>query len=611
MESVIQLLPDAIANQIAAGEVVQRPASVVKELLENAVDAGASKVDLSIKDAGKTLIQVCDNGCGMSARDARVAFERHATSKIRNEEDLFSIRTLGFRGEALPSIAAVAQVQLKTRLHDAEIGHEIRIEGGSVSHSGPVATLAGSIFTVKNLFFNVPARRNFLKSNSVETRHILNEFIRVALARTHIHFSFRHNDTLIYDLAPSELPARMQAFFGKDLKNALTYVEESSGYVTLSGVIGAPSLYRKNRNETFFFVNRRFIKSNYLHHAVMKGYDQVIPKDKYPVYALFLEIDPVHVDINIHPTKTKVKFDDERTIYVLLQGLVKTGLGGLHQTPAFDLTDPDLKEAIYNSSPPMKDTSSPTIGEVRKTFTSAASPGVSTSPKDWDALYKPVAPPEVPKPAKPSGLPSLFSEEKSLEKARPSLSPPAFIEQLNHKYLVTAIEGELILIHQRRAHQRILYERFLQARSGPPVPSQQLLFPQSFEYSSVDFLALKDSVSTLARMGFEIKDFGENTVIVYGVPSGVPTSRLKDILSEAISEVQQAPTSLLHEKLFEGLARSVAKRSAISSSQELSRQEMTVLLRDLRNCKVPGFAPSGKPIMKKLGQAELAQFFGK
>ena len=616
MDSIIQLLPDAIANQIAAGEVVQRPASVVKELLENAVDAGATRIDVVIKDAGKTLIQVTDNGCGMSSQDVRMAFERHATSKIREKDDLFNIRTLGFRGEALASIAAVAQVQLKSRLHEAELGTEIAIEGSKIMSKEACATPAGSTFAVKNLFFNVPARRNFLKSNPVETRHILNEFIRVAIPHSQIHFSFTHNTTLVYELPPGDLQDRLIALFGKDLKENLRWIEEASGYVSISGFIGKPTLYRKHRKEQFFFVNDRFIKSNYLNHAIAQAFEEVIPKDTFPFYCIFLQIDPVHVDINIHPTKTEVKFDDERTLYVLLQSLVKRELGDVHNTPVFDFTDQQLKEAIYQSEP-KEEGSEVTIGDLRSqsdrrtiTYPSGISrPTFEKQPppqqEDWDNLYRPED--QHSDIQQKGASPTLFEVEKTPAKAR-----QVAIQQLGqfaNRYIIALWEEKLLLVHQHRAHQRVLYERFLQARGGPKIASQQLLFPQTYEYAPLDFAALKESEHVLLKLGFEFQDLGTNTIIVYGAPAGIANSKIEGIFQQVIADMKEIGQSRVFEKLFENIARSVARQSAITASQSIGEREMQQLLQDLFQCEAPAYSPAGKPVFRIISQQELATFF--
>lgn len=608
MQSLIQLLPDAIANQIAAGEVVQRPASVVKELLENAVDAGATRIDLFIKNAGKTLIQVTDNGSGMSAQDARMCFERHATSKIRKQDDLFNIRTLGFRGEALASMAAVAQVKLRTRQHDEELGTEIQIEASEIKVQEPCATPPGSTFSVRNLFFNVPARRNFLKSNPVEARHVLNEFIRVALANPGIAMSLRHNDTLVYELAGSELEERIVDLLGKELNGKLKFVEEATGYVRISGFIGDPAVYRKSRGEQFFFVNQRFIRSNYLHHAIAGAYQDFIPGDTHPFYCIFLEIDPVHVDINIHPTKTEVKFDDERTLYVLLQSIIKRGLGESHNAPEFDFSDSDLKQEIYQSTPKITGTSSGTVGSMPRT----PKPNIPRG-MNWDELYgRKDTEFQPPKEEEDSGKvrpvqPQLF---QTTPPAKQVVDEDAIVAQFLQKYILLQKDDKLYLIDQHQAHQRILYEKFLHASKTSRMTCQQLLFPQTMEFSPVDFSALMEVENVLATMGFEIKEFGPNTVIVYGMPSGIAPGKLKGIIDQVLDDVKQIGTTNIENRLFEGVAKAVAMRSAVTSSQKMSMIEMKNMANDLFRCEVPGFAPGGKPTFKVISSLELEEYFG-
>ncbi|MDX2246742.1 MAG: DNA mismatch repair endonuclease MutL [Bacteroidia bacterium] len=604
MQNLIQLLPDAIANQIAAGEVVQRPASVVKELLENAVDAGASRIELLIKNAGKTLIQVSDNGCGMSAQDARMCFERHATSKIRTQDDLFNIRTLGFRGEALASVAAVAQVRLRTRQHDEELGTEIQIEASEIKSQSPCTTPPGTVFSVKNLFFNVPARRNFLKSNPVEARHVINEFIHVALGNPQVYMSLKHNDTPVYDLPESTLEQRIVELLGQELKGKLKYVEEATGYVKISGYIGDPTIYRKSRGEQFFFINNRFIRSNYLHHAVAMAYQEFIPGDSYPFYCIFLEIDPVHVDINIHPTKTEVKFDDERTLYVLLQSIVKRGLGETHQSPEFDFTDSDIKQSIYNSEP--ESGGGLTVGS----FSRSRKPDVPGNMMNWDILYgkeensKKAISGE--KPEKTSRTLGLFESPSS---TKPVLSEDAVVAQFMHSWILVQKEDQLYLIDQNLAHQRILYEKFLRADKETRLPCQQLLFPQTMEFSPMDFSAFQEAEPVLTRMGFEVKEFGRNTMIFYGMPAGIPPGKLKEIVDQVLNDIRHIGTTRVAERLLEGVAKSVAFRSAVTSSQKLSMLEMKNIASDLFRCDVPGFSPGGKPTFRVITSIELEEYF--
>lgn len=603
MDSVIRLLPDVLANQIAAGEVVQRPASVIKELLENAVDAGATRIDVFIKDAGKTLIQVSDNGAGMSASDARMCFERHATSKIRSEADLFNIRSLGFRGEALASIAAVAQVRLRTRLRGEELGQEIDIEAGEVKRQASCTTPEGSIFYVKNLFYNVPARRNFLKSNASETRHILNEITRVAIPRPDIHISFTHNTTTVLDLPPQSVKERLVALFGKELEYKLIDVDEETPYVRVQGLISAPDLYRNNRFENFFFVNRRYIRHPQLHQAIMAGYTSVIPKDAFPLYCVFIEIDPVHVDINIHPTKTEVKFDDERALYMLVHAMVRRGLGSLHGAPTEpDLTDAELRRSIYGSAPPPAD-SGMTIGDLRP------QPEARPRPKaeDWDKLYRP---PQAQPPRDTRPLPQTGLFERVHPEIKPGDSEISVLGQLRQSYVLAERDQHLYLIHQRRAHQRILYERFLAAAEGSRLASQQLLFPQTLELSAADYASWEEADPLLARLGFEIKALGVNTLIIYGTPAEIPGADAQAILQQVIADLREAGHTQVAARAQEFLARAVARRAAIPARHSLDAAEMQKLARDLFSCEAPAFSPGGKPVYKVIGKEELRQFFG-
>jgi DNA mismatch repair protein MutL len=610
MQNLIQLLPDVLANQIAAGEVVQRPASVVKELLENAVDAQATRIDLTIKNAGKTLIQVTDNGSGMSAQDARMAFERHATSKIRAQDDLFNIRTLGFRGEALASIAAVAQVRLRSRLQTAEVGVELDVEASKVKKQEPWAGVAGSSFLVRNLFYNVPARRNFLKSNPVETRHIISEFVRVALPHPEIHFTFQHNDTVVYDLAEGDIEARIVALFGQDLQGELIKVDEATGYATFHGLIGSPAIHRKTRGDQYLFVNGRFIKSNYLNHAITTAFDEFIPSDHHPFYCIFLGIDPVHVDINIHPTKTEVKFDDDRTLYVLLHGLIKQGLADRHQAPAFDFGDTALQQAIYQSAPAQTSTGH-TVGSNRRAQPTINLPHQQRQParrEDWEALYRPdddasTSAPDSPAESPPSRLP--------LSPNRRAAAPDqdAFLVQYQGRYLLTQYEGNLLIIDQQLAHQRILFERFLHATQGTQVGSQQLLFPQTLEFRADDYLLLLEVDDLLRHMGFELKEFGRHSLIVYGTPAGVGTSKIREVFDQIVADVRQTGGSNAAEKRAESIARAVAQRCAIQANHRLSAAERQQLVQDLLRCQVPAFAPNNRPTFKQITEVELEGYF--
>lgn len=612
MKNIVHVLPDAIANQIAAGEVVQRPASVVKELLENAVDAGATRIDVFIKDAGKALIQVSDNGSGMSAHDARMSFERHATSKIRDPKDLFQIQTLGFRGEALASIAAVAQVKLKTKLTEEELGVEIDIEASAIKRQDPCAMASGTTFQVKNLFFNVPARRNFLKSNTVETRHLMNEFIRVALPNPQIHMSFRHNDTSVFDLAPGTVEDRIVGLLGKEFKGKLSEIEEATGYVKISGFVGSPEIYRKHRGDQFFFVNNRFIKSNYLHHSIANAYQESIPKESHPFYCIFLEIDPVHVDINIHPTKTEVKFDDERTLYALLQSIVKRSLGTVYAAPEFDFSNPELA-TTFQQDTLKKDNSSSGSSKF-----SIPSFPPKTTPKsaDWDSLYAPEkSSPDRKSISMPEAEMEKIRQNREQhqlwvnEKKRSKIEPDAFMVQFQQRYILTHQGEQLIIIDQHLAHQRILFEKLLKTDNGEKLPSQQMLFPQTLEFAAVDFIAIREVEDMLINMGFEVKEFGRNSFIVYGTPAEINTGNLKEVFEQIVADVNQMGTTRLREKLFERIARAVAMRTAVTSRHKLSMIEMKNITQDLFACEVPGFAPNGKPTFKSISEVELEEYF--
>ncbi len=610
MQHLIHILPDILANQIAAGEVVQRPASVIKELLENAVDAGSTRVDVVIKDSGKTLIQVTDNGSGMSVQDARMAFERHATSKIQQQDDLFNIRTLGFRGEALASIAAVAQVKLKTRLADEDLGVEIDIEGNEIKKQEACVCPPGSTFLVKNLFFNVPARRNFLKSNPVEARHIMQEFLRVAIPNHSTAFTLDHNGTQVYDLPAGNREERLILLFGKDLEGNLRPVEEETGYAHITGFLASPKVYRRQRGEQFFFVNGRYIRHHYLQHAVATAYEEFLPKDSYPFYCLFIETDPVHVDINIHPTKTEVKFDDERTLYVLLQGIVKRALGEAEDAPKVDWDDEDLKSAIYGSSLdsqsnnpdmqiPAPTGKSPSQRDIRR----LTDLPTHRQPRkeDWEHLFE-----SPDKSANRPSPPTLFGEAQV---AAGDSERETLLVQWQYRYILTDRGQKLFLIDQHLAHQRILFETFLRASKGKQLDSQQMLFPQTLELAPQDFVVLREVDDVLSQMGFEVKEFGPNTLIVYGTPGGIATGKVRDVFDQMVNDIQNSGAIKVKERLFETIARSVALGSSITSPHKLSIMEMKNMVEDLFACDAPAYSPGGRPTWKSFQTEELVTFF--
>jgi DNA mismatch repair protein MutL len=617
MSDLIQLLPDAIANQIAAGEVVQRPSSALKELLENAIDAGATKVQVIVKEAGKQLIQVIDNGKGMSATDARMSFERHATSKIRTSQDLFSIRTFGFRGEALASIAAVAQVELKTRRNADELGTLIHIEGSEVKKQEPVATTPGTSVSMKNLFFNVPARRNFLKSNPVEMRHIVEEFQRVALAYSEIGFSLMQNDMEIYNLLPGKLSQRIVGIFGKNYQSQLVPCEELTPHVNVKGYIGKPESAKKTRGEQFFFVNNRYIKSSYLNHAVSNAFENLIQPDQHPFYVLFLEIDPSHIDINVHPTKTEIKFDDERTVYAVIRAAVKQALGAHHVVPALDFsvdvnfednwnTDAQKKADVdreysyktFNTPEFKKSNVSgwERLFEGNQTFIQEQKRSVSEESDDSEVLtFSSKANPEeesssFPKPAEGEGTGTTFQVELS--------------------YIVAQMSTGLLILDQQAAHERILYERYLRQLKLAQGPSQQCLFPPVVQLNPSDYELVVGLMGELHSLGFMISEFGNNAVLVQGVPADIQVKNEKELFEGLIEQFKNFKNELSLDNR-ENLARSLARKSSLKKGQKLNSQEMETLVGQLFACQNPNYGLGGNKTFVKLDLSSIHSFFGK
>ena len=608
---MIKLLPDHIANQIAAGEVVQRPASVVKELVENAVDAGATRIELVIKDAGKALVHVIDNGCGMSSQDARMAFERHATSKISVAEDLFNIRTMGFRGEAMASIAAVAQVAMKTRLHEAELGTEICIEGSEIKKQEPVMTAEGSSVAVKNLFFNVPARRNFLKTNPVETRHIMNEFIRVAIAQPEVAMRFEHNGTVVYDLVSTDLEGRLVQLLGKSVDGKLIPVSEDTPYVRIDGYIGMPDISRKKRGAQSFFVNRRFIKSGYLHHAISRAYEGLMPEGAYPFYCIFFEIDPTNVDINIHPTKTEIKFDDERTVYQLLHSVIRKGLAEQHQAPVIESEEDQGFLRILQQVPRPQTFPEDTIG-TRTELPRTSSPWTNKS--DWEQLYPKDSPRDThqkanaaPKFLFPEAAPEIPQQEGLFGQPKQVLQ--GILAQLGNRYIVSQGKDGLLVIDQCHAHQRILFEQFRKAGSRAPLASQQLLFPRTLNFTPLDFSFMREIENQVRRLGFDMREFGPNTYILQGVPAVVKGSKAEKFFEEIIAEVRESGDANAGDKLYDRLAKAIAHQSAMQTGKKLGPAEMRTMVDELFLCEQPSISPWGKPTMYRLNLTDLEQHF--
>ena len=582
MPDIIQLLPDSIANQIAAGEVVQRPASAVKELLENAVDAGAQEIKLVIKEAGKSWIQVIDNGSGMSETDARMSLERHATSKIRRAEDLFTLRTMGFRGEALASIAAIAQVEIKTKLAEQELGTLLVIEGSEVKRQEPVACEKGTSICVKNLFYNIPARRNFLKSNPVEIRHILDEFQRVALANPQIHFTLFNNDELEYDLVPGKLSQRIVTIFGKSYQQQLAPCQEETSLVRLHGYVGRPEAAKKTRGEQFLFVNNRFIRSNYLHHAVMTAFEGLLQEGCFPFYILFIEIDPKHIDVNVHPTKTEIKFDDERTIYGVVMAAVRQGLGTHNLTPAIDFNED------VNILTKLQNTSSEQAREIY--FDERFQTGLQRSNlKNWQKLVDG----DLPQASKEwpvqelrfeSAINNPEEEQKQLDNR--------WVVQLHNRYILKQARSGLMIFDQQAMHERILYEKNLDRLKNRSGESQQSLFPQTVELSPADFVLVMEMEQEIAALGFQFEEFGKSSILVRGTPAHLQAGQEKKLF-EGLIEQFKVNQSELSVPVQENLARALARKASIKSGQPLGKEEMLALVEQLFSCKTPNYAPDG------------------
>jgi len=610
VSDVIQLLSDHIANQIAAGEVIQRPASAVKELLENAIDAGATEIQLVIKDAGKELIQVIDNGKGMSPTDARMSFERHATSKIKSIDDLFRIRTMGFRGEALASIAAVAQVEMKTRQPDAEMGTRLCIEGTEVKVQEACATSAGTNVMVKNLFFNVPARRHFLKSNTTELRHIIDEFTRVALAHPKIAFRMWHNNTEQFHLEAGNLKTRIIGLLGGSYEKNLVPAEEQTDLLNISGFIGKPEAATRTRGMQFFFVNNRFIRSPYLHHAVVAAYEGMIEKESFPFYVLFLETDPARVDVNVHPTKQEVKFDDDKMMYAYLNASVKHALARYNIAPSLDFTlNPEItKLPSVNLPQTEQDLSQTQQNYLYNTFTQKNQAHFidrKDGLKQWKELY---AIAQKPPQEMPDHSP-IAENPRPLQLHDHNDTVPASSQNIllvQGSMLVTTVKSGLMVIHVRRAQERIWYERLLQEWNNGQTPSQQLLFPVSYELSPHDSLLLNEILPDLARVGFDIAPFGNNTFVVQGVPAALPGGEEKNVLDEVIHQLRHEssdPIAHRSDRLLAQLARRLSRNQQAIQQQE----NQQALIDELFACRQPEYTPGGKKVFTLVRKETLEE----
>jgi DNA mismatch repair protein MutL len=616
MSSIIQLLPDHVANQIAAGEVVQRPASVVKELLENAVDAKSSDIKLIIKDAGKVLVQVVDNGLGMSVTDARLCFERHATSKIRQAEDLFSLHTKGFRGEALASIAAIAHVEMKTKQDQEELGTQIIVEGSKFVSQEVAVLPKGTSFAVKNLFFNIPARRKFLKSDTVEYRHIIDEFQRVALAHPTIYFTFFHNGSEMFNLPPSSMRQRIVNVFSGKTNEKLVPVQEETEIVTIQGFVSKPEFAKKNRGEQFFFVNNRFIKSGYLHHAIMASYDGLLRDGAQPSYFLYLTVPPNTIDINIHPTKTEIKFDDEHALYAILRASIKHSLGQFNVAPILDFDrDANLDTPYHYKN---LGAATPTI-QVDGTFNPFSDDKVnkhySGSPykkpdttANWDRLYVGL---------KQEGAfisgdigfsfeseevtGSLFNEEEVEQTVNNAY-------QIHKKYIVSPIKSGMVIVDQQRAHQRVLYEQFLTNMTVQQASSQQLLFPLDLFFSVTEMELIQELKLALVTTGFVFEEISDDHVVISGIPVNVTESEVSLVLEQLLSDLQDGiPDSSFSQN--DTIAKSMAKSLAVKTGTSLTIKEQENLVNGLFACKDPNVSPFQKPTFITMRVEDLDKKF--
>jgi len=610
MNDIIHLLPDSVANQIAAGEVIQRPASVIKELVENAIDAGATTIQVILKDAGRTLIQVTDNGKGMSETDARMAFERHATSKINSAADLFALRTMGFRGEALASIAAVAQVEMRSRRQEDELGTSIIIAGSHVESQEPDNCPGGTSFFVKNLFFNVPARRKFLKSNETELRHIITEFIRVALVYPDLHFTLIHNDTEIYDLPQSNHRQRIAHIFGNKTNNfsrQLLPLEANTTLINISGYVGTPETAMRNANQ-YFFVNGRYMRHPYFHKAVMQAFDKLIPNDVSPNYFIYFDIDPGSIDVNIHPTKTEIKFENEAAIWPIITAVVKEALGKSNAIPSIEF---DQEGAI---DIPFIDRSRP-VQQPQVTVNPAYNPFSTHSersnytrpPMNWEKLYQDFDAPSA------IGGENFSSQDEIIPEVEPDIDSLDENTGGNHllykgRYIITGGKSGLMLIDKQRAHIRVLFEQFMEQLTNRQGASQQLLFPEILELNAADAIALQTALPELQCVGLDIALFGKNAFTINGIPSGFEGKAILPIVENIIDCVKHKDANV-KEVLHDTIALTLAKTAAVSNSQLMTAEEMNHLVGKLFACSNPNLTPDGKRIVVVLSNEEIEKKF--
>ena len=620
MSDTIHLLPDHIANQIAAGEVIQRPASAVKELLENAVDAGATEIRLLVNDSGKALIQVIDNGKGMSPQDAQNAFARHATSKITTIEDLFQIRTMGFRGEALASIAAVAQVSLKTRRAQDELGTSVEIENSKVTETSAVACAIGTTISMKNLFFNVPARRNFLKSNSAEFKHIIEEFTRVALAFPEVHFSLTSNGQDVYHWEGGSFKQRAIQVLGNSYQTKLVTVGEQTDYLTITGFVGKPETSKKTRSDQYFFVNRRFIKSAYLHHAVANAFDGLIAKENFPSYILYIDVDPTQVDINVHPTKQEIKFEDDKIIYAFVQAAVKHALAQFSIAPSLDFSlDASIQQLDAVQKPFTAENASTAAsqslyeGFTKKNQAHFISKSDYASKQDWKSFFTtlPNAENTVGQDVQDNETYIVKASSMGMYKEGSPLqvNAEASLLQLHHTFIVAPSHSGCIMIHQQLAHERILYEKFQKA-SAHPHATQKSLFPVVLELSVSDAILLEEMIEDLALIGYEIEAFGQNSFIIQGIPADVNAGNEKNAIELLLEQFKHFSGEVKFSKR-EKLIRCMARQMAIKAGQALTQKEMHTLIEGLGECDIPNITASGAPTFVEFKEDYLNGLFSK
>ncbi len=602
MSDIIHLLPDHIANQIAAGEVIQRPASAVKELLENAVDAGATEIHLLVNDAGKALVQVIDNGKGMSVTDARMAFERHATSKIKSIDDLFTIKTMGFRGEALASIAAVAQVEIKTKKADDEFGTYLEIEHSNVIKQEPIASANGTSIAMKNLFFNVPARRNFLKSNTSELKNIIDEFTRVAMSFPAIHFKLTNNNQQLFYLESGTLKQRIVQLMGNNYQSKLVNVKEETDYVNVMGFVGKPDVAKKSRGDQYFFVNNRFIKSGYLHHAIAKAFEEMLQKDSHPSYFLFIDVDPKQVDINVHPTKQEIKFDDEKLIYAFVSAAVKHSLAHFSIAPTLDFElDSDIQQLSAISKPFTEERKNEIYASpLYQTFTQknqAHKIEHSGNLKSWENFFDEKKKPEpIVQQIKTEQVEKIKIDEQKLF-------------QIANTFILYDNGNGFQVIQQQYAHQRIIYDRLITVQNNSKMTVQQSMFPETIDLPQADAVLLNDLLSDINAMGYHIEPFGNNSFIIHGTPADLQIAQTKNDIEVLIEHYKNNSTQYKLNKR-ERLVLSLCWQQSIKPNIVLGKKEMAQLVNDLFLTSQPNINPFGKNIILQVDNSYLQKIFG-